>query len=517
MKRRLLKLLDTIVVLTVIFFFISAAKVSTVNAQTQKKPIAAATASDIKIRQKMTTGASDRAMETVIYVKGARMRYETLGGGMAMMTVRQCDLKRTLTINDKTKTYLFTLDGTSVATGGLGMEGDGSGAASTAASSAQPKETRRGGVVNITNTVTDTGERKQMFGFTARRIKTSMVMESSPESCTKGNQKVESDGWYIDFQYDWDCPDQQKKIVTTPYVPTRPDCEDEIRTKTIGKAKLGFPISVTTTIYDSNGKTNTVTQEVVDLARAPLDVALFDVPSGYTLAKNYQELYGMNNTASESSGSRANNSVATGASSAAISSAANTPAGFVAATATKKEGAVRIGILMPKAQMKTGDAAQAAEALRNTFASYLNGPNVELIALGARLPSQALEEAKQSQCDYVLHASLTQKKGGGGGMFGKALGNIASAAVGHLPGGSTAGGAAARSAVITGVYTAASISGSIKAKDELTLEYKLEAMDAAKPGVANTAKAKAKSDGEDVFTPLVEKAAQAVMDAVMKK
>ena len=463
----------------------------------------------------MTSGASDKVMETVIYVKGARMRNEMLGSGMAIMTVRQCDLKRTIMINDKTKTYLITPDGTSAAASELGT--DGSGVASTAASNAQPKETRRGGIVNVTSTVTDTGERKQMFGFTARHIKTSTVIEASPEACSKANHKSETDGWYIDFQYDFDCPEQKKIVPTTPPVPTRPDCEDEIRTKTIGKAKLGFPVSVTTTIYDSNGKTNTVTQEVVELSRAPLDTALFDVPSGYTLAKNYQELYGMSNMASERSGSRTNNGATIGASGAAISSAANTPAGFVAASAPKKEGAVRIGILMPKAQMTASDAAQAAEALRNTFASYLNGPNVELVALAARLPSQALEEAKQSQCDYVLSASLTQKKGGGGGMFGKALGNIASSAIAHLPGGNTAGEAAARSAAITGVYTAASISGSIKAKDELTLEYKLEATDGAKPGVTNTAKAKAKSDGEDVFTPLVEKAAQAIIDAVTKK
>ncbi|MBA3631655.1 MAG: DUF4412 domain-containing protein [Acidobacteria bacterium] len=514
MKRHLLKLFSTIAVLTFISFLILAAKISPVNAQTQKKPTQVATTSNVKIRQKMTSGGSDRAMETVIYVKGARMRNEMLSSGMAMMTVRQCDLKRTLMINDKTKTYLITPDGTGAAGQGLGT--DGSGVASTAASNAQPKETRRGGIVNVTSTVTDTGERKQMFGFTARHIKTSTVIEASPEACNKGNHKSETDGWYIDFQYDFDCP-EQKKIDTAPPVQTRPDCEDEIRTKTIGTAKLGFPVSVTTTIYDSNGKTNTVTQEVVELSREPLDASLFDVPAGYALAKNYQELYGMNDTTSQSGGSRTNSNAATGTSGAAISSAAATPAGFVAANAPKKEGAVRIGILMPKAQMSAGDAAQAAEAVRNTFASYLNGPNVEVVALAARLPSQALEEAKQSQCDYVLSASLTQKKGGGGGMFGKALGNIASSAIVHLPGGSTAGGAAARSATITGVHTAASISGSIKAKDELTLEYKLEATDGAKPGVANTAKAKAKSDGEDVFTPLVERAAQAIIDAVMKK
>jgi uncharacterized protein YcfJ len=166
--------------------------------------------------------------------------------------------------------------------------------------------------------------------------------------------------------------------------------------------------------------------------------------------------------------------------------------------------------------MSSADPAQAAVALRNTFAAYLNSPNIELVALNARLPSQALLEARQSNCDYVLYASITQKKGGGG-MFGKALGSIASSAIGHVPAGGTAGEAAARSVAVTGVYTAADISGSIKSKDELTLEYKLESTDAAKPGLASTAKAKARSDGEDVFTPLVERAAQAVVDAIARK
>jgi len=35
--------------------------------------------------------------------------------------------------------------------------------------------------------------------------------------------------------------------------------------------------------------------------------------------------------------------------------------------------------------------------------------------------------------------------------------------------------------------------------------------------VASAVKAKAKSDGEDIFTPLVEKAAQAVVDAIARK
>lgn len=184
--------------------------------------------------------------------------------------------------------------------------------------------------------------------------------------------------------------------------------------------------------------------------------------------------------------------------------------------APKKAGVMRICLVMPRAQMSAGDTAQAAEAVRNTFNSYLTGPMIETVALTARLPAQALEEARQSGCGYVLHTSVTQRKGGGGsGLFGRALGNIASSSV-YIPGGSTVGGAVARSAAISGVYTVAQMASSIKAKDELTLDYKLEATNGDGPSVAKTEKAKAKEDGQDVLTPLVERAAGAIAAVVTK-
>ena len=472
---------------------------------------------DVKLRQKMTTGRSGQSMETVMYLKGSRMRNEMATTGMSMSTIRQCDQNRTITINDKARRYFITADGADTA--GVG---DGGAAPAMTGVTTSPTEPRRGGVITLTNTVTDTGERKEMFGFTARRVKTSTIKESSPDACDKGNHKIETDGWYIDYAFEFYCPKDRKKV-ETPGISTRPDCQDEIRTKSTGKGKLGFPVLTTTTIYGADGQvTTTMTNEVLELSRSPLEASLFDIPAGYELAKNYQELYGMGvgdggGSGSGNTTSRSGTSTpAPSTTSALPASVANTPVGFVAANSPKREGVTRIGVVMPKAQMTAGDSAQAAAALRNTFASYLNSPSIELVALNARLPSQALEEAKQSGCDYVLHASLTQKKGGGG-MFGKALGNIASSAIGHLPGGSNAGEAAARSVAVTSVYTAADVSRTVKSKDELTLEYKLESTDAARPGVANSAKAKAKSDGEDIFTPLVEKAAQAVVDAIARK
>jgi hypothetical protein len=102
-------------------------------------------------------------------------------------------------------------------------------------------------------------------------------------------------------------------------------------------------------------------------------------------------------------------------------------------------------------------------------------------------------------------------------MFGRALGNVVGAAAGHIPGGSNAGEAAARAAVVGGVYTTASVASQVKAKDELSLEYRLEATADARPVVSETEKAKAKRDGEDVLTPLVQKAAGAVVAAATKK
>jgi hypothetical protein len=476
-------------------------------AYSQTPPNKPRAATDVKIRQRMGPG-----METVLYIKGPRMRSE-MAGDFGMTTVLQCDLKRTLTIYEKTKTYLITpTDGTGTP---VATEGDGGGGtnANPAVVASAPQ---RGGVVNITQTLTDTGERKEMFGFTARRIKTSLVKTATPDACDK-DQKIETDGWYIDFQYAFECPGQMQKHQPVPVRPQPPGCKDEIRTKTIGAAKLGFPLLVTTTIYQPDGKTSTSTQEVLELSTQPLSAALFETPEGYTLAKNMQELYGMGagsssaSTYSPSGGSSANS----GSSSmnSASSSAASTLSSNVG---PKKPGVIRIGLVLPKVQMNSGDSIQEAEALRNELASYLKGPSVEVIPLSARLASAATEEARQSECDYILYSSMSVKKGGGGSMFGRAIGNIAGSAAGHIPGGGSATTGAARSAAIGGVYSTAAIVSSIKAKDEVSLEYKLESVDRTRQGTANTAKAKASRDGEDVLSGLVERAAGDVVATATK-
>jgi hypothetical protein len=464
MNRAFLKMAALIVVI--------AAGVVT-NSQTTVKQ----TTNDMKLRQRMSTGNGAGA-ESLVYIKGQRMRTE-MPGNMGFTNILQCDLKRTVTINEKTKTYLISsTDGSGTA----GM-GEGDGGAGAGVPGAQPQaQPTRGGLVNVTNTITDTGERKQMFGFTARHIKTSMVKTASPEACDK-DLKVETDGWYIDFQYAFECPSQTAKQ-QTQVRPQQPGCKDEIRTKTIGTAKLGFPLLVTTTIYQPDGRTTSMTQEVLELSREPLSASLFEVPEGYTLAKSMNELYGISEAAAY--GQQPQNN--------ANASAATSNANLTAASTAKKPGVIRIGLITPKVEASSGDAARTAETLRTTFTGQLNGANVEVVALSARQLSEALDEARKSQCDYLLTVSATIKKGGGS-MFGRAIGNIASAATGVPTGG---------------------VVNAIKAKDELSLQYVLDNLQTSATVLSNTTKAKAKSDGEDIITPEVQKASQAILAAVKK-
>jgi hypothetical protein len=441
-----------------------------INSQTSSRP----TTNDVKIRQRISSGNSPGS-EMLLYIKGQRMRNE-MGGNVGFTTILQCDLKRTLTLNEKTKTYLIS---SSDSMNTAGAVGDGGPAAPPTATQNEPP---RGGVVNIVNTITDTGERKEMFGFTARRIKTSMVKTASADACDK-DAKVETDGWYIDFQYAFECPGQTQKHQTPAYRP-RPGCKDDVRTKTIGTAKLGFPLLVTTTIYQPDGRTSSMTQEVLELSRETLSASLFDIPEGYTLAKDMQQLYGMGTATSGSN-------VPTETKPAASSRESTT--NITNSSTAKKPGVIRIGLIMPTVQMNAGNAAQTAETLRNSFANHLNGPGIEVVTLKAQLPPQAIDEARQSQCDYILSASMTVKKGGGG-MFGRAIGNIASAATGHVPSGGSA----------------------IKAKDEVSLEYKLDHVETAKTSLTNKDKAKATADGEDVISPLVQKAAGAITSTVRR-
>ena len=158
-------------------------------------------------------------------------------------------------------------------------------------------------------------------------------------------------------------------------------------------------------------------------------------------------------------------------------------------------------------------------AVRETFTSFLTGPTLETAPLTSRLASQVREEAAASNCPYLLLTTLKQvrKTSGGGGLLGRvATGAVQQGAYSASSAVSNDAARVATNAAAGGVTGAASNYGSsTQTKDELTLTTHLESAD-GKILVDMTDSRKAGSNGEDLLTPLVEKAATAVANAVAK-
>ena len=176
-----------------------------------------------------------------------------------------------------------------------------------------------------------------------------------------------------------------------------------------------------------------------------------------------------------------------------------------------------IAIVLPSATGVDGDATAFASSLRDLFISYLTGPSLRAIALDARLPSQAAEEARQKDCGYLLLTSVIRKHDDGNGL-GRAIGRAAGTAAWHgVPYVGGAASAAARGAAIAGAEAISTMASSTRAKDEVTLEYRIGTLETAARAQIKKEKAKAQRDGEDVLTPLVEKASEAIATAASRK
>src|ERR1035437_8471059 len=115
---------------------------------------------DTKIATKYV--ADGQTTETVIYARGERLRY-SYGKGESLL--RQCDLKRMIQVDDNAKTFL----------------------SQAAEQPATPDASKPAAQI----AVVDTGERKEMFGYSARHLKMTETNAGSKE-------RTETDGWYIE-------------------------------------------------------------------------------------------------------------------------------------------------------------------------------------------------------------------------------------------------------------------------------------------------------------------------------
>jgi hypothetical protein len=369
---------------------------------------------DFRITEKTTVGG--RSFESTTMIKGPRERSESnMGMGMSTVSVTQCDLKQTIQINDRARKYLVTpMD-----------NGDGAETANTAgAASSTPSGSSgptRGGVVTYTITSTDTGERKEMFGFTARHLKSSMSMEPSPDACSKQTMRIDRDGWYIDLSYDFSCGFERPPQTNMMGGGAR-ECQDRVRFRRSGSAKLGFPALETTTIYGSDGSVmTTMTKEVVDLSRQPLDAALFDVPAGYTQAQSKQEMYSAPSRAEIMAMAQQQQTGRRNEEPSGEAARPNLPGADVP---SKPSGRVRVGVVEIN---NKANASISTDGLRDRLIGEISGTGVDSIPLDASSIGEAQTEAKAKQCDYILFTDISSLKAASaskkiGGLLGRATG-----------------------------------------------------------------------------------------------
>ena len=366
-------------------------------------------ATDVKIHTKYVNGA--QVSENTTYLKGVRQRFEFPGVTM----ISQCDLKRSLQLHDATRHFMVVSTETPVAQPAAAAATP---APQMAAQPAPPSvrggrgaapPTPQGGVITETITITDTGERKQMFGLEARHIKTVTVRKPGATACDPKSTRVETDGWYGDLPAHAACPSAPTPVPPAPTAGQQV-CTDRVETQQVGAAKLGFALStaITTTVEDGKDKdVTTMAMEVTDLQVASLDAALFNVPPGYTEVKSYQELL----PSLSSGGSLADavfGSLADGTSS----------------VAPKQPGVIRIGIVDP---IDKSGRTMSMPRLRGGLIASLSKAPFEALPVGGATPADLDRDAAEKACDFILVTDIaelkTSKPSKVGGMLRKVSGD----------------------------------------------------------------------------------------------
>ncbi len=349
------------------------------------------------VRYKAVYSAGDMKTESLTYVKGERERFEF----QEMVLLRQHDQKRTIQISKSANTYLVSPEGAPPTPMVPGMPAPA------------PKPP---GVIVMTTTIVDTGERKSAFGLQARHVKTMVDKQPMAGACDTSRQRIETDGWYID------APATLARQTTGPEQPATPGaCADQIQATSNGDPKvLGFPIAYTTTITGEDGKPVVASMEITEFEQTTLDAALFEIPPGLNAAMNVREMSKALSDANEVKLAESN----------AEPSAAPQP---------KAPGVVRIGV--PEFTNKTTQAVDT-RALRHRLIGDLSEAKFEAVPMAAATPAELQQRAKELGYDYLLLAEVTELKVSKPGAFG----GLMKAASGVAAGRGGAAGAAAGAA-----------------------------------------------------------------------
>jgi hypothetical protein len=242
----------------VLFVFVAGLSPNAVKPFVPKVP-------DLTLKIRSTT-VGDPITRTM-YFKGARQRVEaTIDARVSHeFVITQCDKRRTLMMNDETKTYASSpIVDVSV----YFRER----VRTLRSLPPSPIET------TVTTRTTDTGERRPIGPYIARHV---LSTRRSEFSRTGKIELTESDAWYVDLPVD--CVDGAALAElrdTTPW-------GGGIQMVLEGSGRRGyFLMGKFHSSATQNGSTSptllpSATDELLELSERPLDAALFDVPPEY--------------------------------------------------------------------------------------------------------------------------------------------------------------------------------------------------------------------------------------------
>ena len=177
-------------------------------------------------------------------------------------------------------------------------------------------------------------------------------------------------------------------------------------------------------------------------------------------------------------------------------------------------GKACIALLLPSVE-GVDDATAVATSVRSIFESYLTGPSLQSVMLDAKLASQASQEARQKECPRILNVTISRKAGSSGPGKAATIARAAGTTAAYIPIPGV-GGAVAAGAAHGGAVAVEDLAYRTHAKDEITMTYKIVTADGATVLAPKTESAKAKSNGEDLLTPLIAKASEAVAGVITK-
>lgn len=313
---------------------------------------------DVRYKTKYTTG--DQVTESATFITDQRERYE-LGD---IVLIKQRDQKRNVQISKSANTYVALPDDAPVAT---------------------PPAPRPPGVVAVTVSIVDMGDRKDVFGQTARHVRTVVQRQPEPGACDQSKFLTETDGWYIDMP----------KVMAATADTAKPQasasgCADEVSSTETGDAKLlGFAISYTTTLTDLSDKDSkpaVSSMEVSDFEIVKLDASLFDIPAGVTEAADPAAFRKAVSDANEAKLAR----------------------GAVESIAAPKQ-AVTLRVGVPEFGNRTSTTADT-RALRVRIITELEHEKIEAIPMAAAPQAELDARARELGVDYLLIAEITDMK-----------------------------------------------------------------------------------------------------------